>query len=281
MKIQGLLKRLITAIFFVIIMLGGLYGGPYSFVLLFALITGLCLWEFLTLTLRGVNSQRDKIRRAIGLVIGLMPFAVIALYELDVINNHEDFILASVLLFFPLIFLSFIYELFTASLKPFVNIAHLLLGVFYIGLPFAMLNFIAFDGGRFQANTVFGLLLLTWANDTGAYIVGSQIGKTPLFPRISPKKTWEGSIGGVLVTLVVAYLLSLWFPEHTVGQWLVLGVIVAIFGSFGDLVESMLKRSENIKDSGTFLPGHGGLLDRFDAFIFLIPFATAYLLLIR
>lgn len=278
---KGLLQRLITAFFFVVIMLGGLYGGPYSFVLLFALITGLCLWEFLTLTLREIDNQKDKIRLAIGLVLGLMPFAIVALHKLELINSSQDFILVSVLLFFPLTFLSFIYELFTASERPFANIAYLLLGMFYIGLPFAMLNFIAFEGDTFQANTVFGLLLLTWANDTGAYLVGSQIGKTPLLPRISPKKTWEGSIGGVAVTLGIAFLLSLWFTEHSASEWLVLGLIVAVFGSFGDLVESMLKRSQNIKDSGTILPGHGGLLDRFDAFIFLIPFATAYLLLIR
>ncbi|MEO0775984.1 MAG: phosphatidate cytidylyltransferase, partial [Bacteroidota bacterium] len=130
-------------------------------------------------------------------------------------------------------------------------------------------------------NTVFGLLLLTWSNDTAAYLVGSRIGKTPLFPRISPKKTWEGSLGGVVITFLIAFLISQWFREHSTKQWLVLAGIVAIFGSTGDLVESMLKRSENIKDSGNLLPGHGGVLDRFDAFIFLLPFATAYLLLIK
>lgn len=278
---SGLITRVITAVFFVVIMLGGIYGGPYPFVLLFASITGLCLWEFLTLTLREIDDQRDKIRRFIGLILGLMPFVLVSLDKLGLIHTSKDFVLLSVFLFFPLIFLSFIYELFTASKRPFANLAYLTLGIFYIGIPFAMLPFLAFEGNDFQSNTIFGLLLLTWANDTGAYLVGSKIGKTPLFPRISPKKTWEGSLSGVLVTFLVAYLLSLWFTEHSALAWLILGGIVAVFGSIGDLVESMLKRSENIKDSGTLLPGHGGFLDRFDAFIFLLPFATAYLLLIK
>ncbi len=278
---KGLLRRGITAVFFVVIMLGGLYGGRYSFVALFTLITGLCLWEFLGLTLRKSQGHRDTIRRVIGLVLGLMPIVLVSLLKLELIASAEDFVLYSAALFFPLLFLSFIYELFTASQQPFANVAFLLLGVVYIGVPFAMLDFIAFGGDEFQANTVFGLLLLTWSNDTAAYLVGSQIGKTPLFPRISPKKTWEGSLGGVVITFLIAFLLSQWFTEHSTPQWLVLGGIVAIFGSTGDLVESMLKRSENIKDSGNLLPGHGGLLDRFDAFIFLLPFATAYILLIK
>ena len=111
--------------------------------------------------------------------------------------------------------------------------------------------------------------------------MGSQIGKTKLFPRISPGKTWEGSTGGVIVTFIVAYLLSLLFTDLRLMDWLILAAIVSLFGSIGDLVESMLKRSLNIKDSGNLLPGHGGILDRFDAFIFLLPFAAAYLLLLN
>jgi len=151
----------------------------------------------------------------------------------------------------------------------------------YIGTPFALVDFIAFDGEHFFANTVFGLLLLTWINDTAAYLVGSQIGKNKLFPRISPKKTWEGSIGGGVFTLILAASLSWLFEEQSMIEWIILGGIVIIFGSIGDLIESMLKRSYKVKDSGTLLPGHGGFLDRFDAFIFLVPFASAYLLWVR
>ena len=118
---------------------------------------------------------------------------------------------------------------------------------------------------------------MNWVNDSGAYVVGSLIGKTPLYPRISPNKTWEGTLGGVFFCLVTGYIFSLYYTMLSTVDWMVLGAITAIFGSLGDLIESMLKRSVDKKDSGNLLPGHGGMLDRFDAFIFLLPFAAAYL----
>jgi len=277
---KGLLKRLATAVFFVLVMLGGLYAGRYSFVLLFGIITGLCLWEFYCLVLSRRN-RADLGRLLIGLALGLTPSVATTIVQLHLVEEVEGFIILVALLFFPIVFLAFIYELYTRSTQPFTNIAYLVLGVVYIGVPFAMLDFIAFDGDYFYANTVFGLLLLTWTNDTAAYVAGSQFGKHPLFPRISPNKTWEGSLGGWLITLLVAWLLSLFIHDLSTLHWLGLGLIVAVFGSFGDLIESMLKRSIAVKDSGRLLPGHGGMLDRFDAFIFLLPYATAYLLWIR
>lgn len=277
---KGLLKRVITAIIFVVVMLGGLYGGRYSFVILFAVIAGLCLWEFLGMVLSREH-RKDKIRKLIGLGIGLVPFMLATIVQLEFVENKEEFIAIAAFLFSPFVFLGFIYELYTNSTQPFANIAYIILGMFYIGIPFALLDFIAFDGAFFYANIVFGLLLMTWTNDTAAYLIGSQIGKTPLFPRISPKKTWEGTLGGVAVTFLIAYILHHWFSELRLIDWFVLAGIVTVFGSLGDLVESMLKRSIHVKDSGNLLPGHGGFLDRFDAFIFLLPFASAYLLWIR
>lgn len=277
---KGLLTRVSTAIIFVLVMLGGLYGGRYSFVLLFALITAFCLWEFLGIVL-SKQSRSDRIRLSIGILIGLTPFLLISILQLELVKQTEDYIAYSTFLFFPLLFSAFIYELYTKSDKPFANVAFMILGLVYIGVPFALLDLIAFEGNYFYANTIFGLLLLTWCNDTAAYFVGSQLGKTPLFPRISPKKTWEGTLGGITITFLLGYILSLVFTELRLIDWMVLAAIVAIFGSLGDLVESMLKRSVQVKDSGSLLPGHGGFLDRFDGFIFLLPFAAAYLLLIR
>ena len=277
---QGLLQRMATAAIFVVIMLAGLFGGPYSFVILFLLITGLCLWEYLNMVLSH-ESKPDKIRRVIGLVIGVLPVVLSALVNLGLVLNADEFVALAAVLFSPFIFLGFIYELFAKSDKPFSNIAYIMLGMFYIGIPFALLDFIAFDGHHFYAKTVFGILLLTWTNDTGAYMVGSLFGRTPLLPRISPKKTWEGSIGGVAITFLVAFLLHRLLNELELVDWLILATIVSVFASIGDLVESMLKRSYAIKDSGKLLPGHGGLLDRFDGFIFCLPFAAAYLLWIR
>ena len=261
-------------------MLGGVYGGPYTFVSLFALITGLCLWEFFEIVL-SKNQPLDLIRRFIGLGLGITPFLLAAVLQLELVNNKGTFVAIATLLLFPFIFSAFIYELYTKSEQPFVNVALIVLGMAYIGVPFALLEFIAFENGFFYPSTVFGLLVLTWFNDTGAYMVGSQIGKTPLFPRISPKKTWEGAAGGASAAFIGAFLVFTIFRELRLADWLVLAAIVTVFGNLGDLVESMLKRSVQIKDSGSLLPGHGGLLDRFDAFIFLLPFATAYLLWVR
>lgn len=277
---EGLLKRGATALFFVIVMLGGLFAGRYSFVLLFGLITVLCLWEFYTMVL-SQHSRRDLIRMFLGLALGLSPSIVSSIIQLDLVNNPSDFIAIASLLFFPLLFLAFIYELYSHASRPFTNVAYLIVGMVYIGVPFAMLDFIAFKEDYFYANTVFGLLLMTWSNDTAAYVIGSKFGRHKLFPRISPNKTWEGTLGGVAVTLLISLALSWFVDELLLVNWVVLAVIVAIFGSFGDLVESMLKRSLDVKDSGSLLPGHGGMLDRFDGFIFLLPYATAYLLWIR
>lgn len=277
---QGLWKRLTTAIIFVIIMVVGHYTGPYTFSALFLIIAAGCLWEFFGLTL-DLHTRRDKIRKALGVALGILPFILVTALSLYPTPAPERFISIAGLLFSPFVFTIFIYELYSHSKEPFANIAFMVLGLFYIGIPFALVDFIAYDGEQFMNRVVFGLLVLTWVNDTGAYLVGSMIGKTPLFPRISPNKTWEGTTGGLITTLIFGYLLSLIFNEIPTAQWMGLAVIVGIFGGLGDLVESMLKRSVNVKDSGDLLPGHGGLLDRFDAFIFVLPFAAAYLLYLR
>ncbi len=280
MRMQGLWKRLTTAVIFVIIMIAGMYTGPYTFTLLFLVITGACLYEFFGMTLDR-HTRRDRVRKAFGVAVGLLPFFLVSLYSLGYVSDPASFIQVSSLLFAPFIFTIFIYELYSQSREPFVNIAYIILGLFYIGIPFALVAFIAFDGDVFYFRIVFGLLVLTWVNDTGAYLVGSQFGKTPLFPRISPNKTWEGSIGGAVTCILFGYFLHLVFDEIGLIEWLVLAAIVAVFGGIGDLVESMLKRSVGVKDSGDLLPGHGGVLDRFDAFIFVIPFAAAYILYLR
>lgn len=276
-----MIKRLITAIIFVLAILGSIFGGPYSFVLVFGLIAGLCLWEFLWIVLPKAQERYNTVRRIIGVIYGLLPFAIVSIIQLEVMNKPLDLILYSTLLAMPVFFLLFIIELFLKSSRPFQNIAFILLAMAYIGAPFSFLNLIAFEAGHFYINVIFGLIILTWTNDTAAYVVGSQMGKTPFFPRISPKKTWEGSIGAVILTLLMGIGLSFVFNDLQFRDWLVLSVIVSVFGTCGDLVESMLKRSFVVKDSGGLLPGHGGFLDRFDAFIFIIPFAAMYLLWIR
>lgn len=273
--------RILTAIVFVAVMLGGLYGGLYPFVALFTLITALCLWEFIGMCLVAQNPVNIRHYKVAGTIMGVLPVVIVGIYKLGIPADPFVFLRKATILSIPFLFLIFVRELYAKTKEPFNNIAHLFLGMVYIGLPISMLLFVGIDGATYYPNTVFGLLLLTWMNDSGAYFIGSQIGKTPLFPRISPNKTWEGSIGGAVTALITGYILSLIFTEQTTLTWLVLAGLTVIFGSIGDLIESMLKRSKNVKDSGDFLPGHGGFLDRFDAFIFVLPFVAAYLLYIR
>lgn len=277
---KGLTRRAITAVIFVLIVMGGLFGGRHSFVLLFAIITIVCLWEFLNMVLHHGN-RRDFTRMVLGVAFGLTPFLLTSILHMANIETQEQFAIYVSILYFPFIFLSFIYELFSQSETPFQNVGYIVLGMVYIGTPFALLTFIAFEGDEFYSWTVFGLLLLTWMNDTGAYLIGSKFGKHLMLPRISPKKTWEGTLGGMAVTFLTAYVFCTVSGVMRLADWMVLATIVSIFGPMGDLVESMLKRSIGVKDTGHLLPGHGGLLDRFDAFIFLLPFAAAYLLSIR
>ena len=279
-RMVGLRTRAVSAVIFVLLIVGGLLGGPYSFIVLFSIVTLLCLLEFYKMVLDRYQ-RRDRMRIALGIALGLVPHLVAVALLMNWVPTRDELLLAILLTFFPLIFLMFVYELFAGSRHPFENVALLVTGMVYIGAPFAMLDYIAFRDGRFDWQVVLGVLMLTWLSDTGAYVAGSLFGKTPLLPRISPKKTWEGFLGGVVLVLASSQLLAELMPVLRHRDWLVLGLLVAIFGPLGDLIESMLKRSMHVKDSGDLLPGHGGILDRFDAFIFLLPFVSAYLIFVR
>lgn len=155
--------------------------------------------------------------------------------------------------------------------QPFANIGTTIIGLFYISLPMALLNLIAFGSGHFEPGRVFCLILFIWAADTGAYFAGKNFGKHKLAPSISPGKTWEGWAGGAALALATGWAAGYFLPDIPLSHRLVAAGVVAVFGPLGDLAESMLKRSAGVKDSGTFLPGHGGLLDRFDAFLLVLP----------
>jgi phosphatidate cytidylyltransferase len=173
--------------------------------------------------------------------------------------------------------LNLIAELYRKKQQPFMNIAFTLLGVLYVAVPFTLLILLGFDQERYSWHIILGPIFLIWAADTGGYIFGRSLGRTKLFERISPGKTWEGWLGGTLLCLAVAYGMSWVLVDLDWRQWLGIGAIVSVFGVLGDLVESMLKRSLQVKDSGRLLPGHGGILDRFDSLLMVTPFIVAYL----
>lgn len=163
--------------------------------------------------------------------------------------------------------------------KPDIQLSHKVIGWIYITWPFILVSFIAFynNEGLFQPVYVLGIFSLIWANDVFAYFIGKRFGKTPLASKISPKKTVEGFMGGLLGSILISVILVFALPEWT-WHWLALGLIVGTIGPLGDLLESVLKRKANLKDSGRILPGHGGVLDRFDSFLLSTPFVFLYLL---
>jgi phosphatidate cytidylyltransferase len=230
-------------------------------------------------------------------MIGGVLFVMNFLFAVGVINQKYFYI------FIPLVVLVFINELFLNNNRPFTNIAYTLLGIIYVAVPLSMINYLVLSpaGELFGLQTgeehvdvvnyifqperkiiyssyiLLGFFFLVWAYDTGAYIIGIPFGKHKLFKRISPKKSWEGLFGGVFFAFVVSIIISKFFVDLRMLDWLVIALIVATIGTFGDLVESMFKRSVGVKDSGNILPGHGGLLDRFDGVFLSLPVVFAYI----
>jgi phosphatidate cytidylyltransferase len=286
--------RIITGLIFGICLIGGMLYSLYSYLFVFMLVNTLMLWEFSQITTpTGSSAFGSMLRRSLSTVPGIMAYWLGIVLTLTSDLGGEMLNITPVSLIacgFVLIFGLLLYELFGNQPRPFDAVANALMGAIYIGFPMALMPRVAWinyvdDGYKFNPFIVLGIFILIWANDVFAYFIGSQIGRTKLFERISPKKTWEGSVGGWLMCMLAGWGLGLLSAKYGLTpiepmQWMVLALIAAVFGTVGDLVESMLKRSYNIKDSGNLLPGHGGFLDRFDAFIFALPFAAVYLWLI-
>lgn len=267
-----LLTRTLTGIVFVAVMIGGLYISPYTLFLLFFIINILSLIEFQTL----VNIfEANKHTNNLGsekLIVTLIGSAV---YVLTANFGLHFFDLRYSILILPLLALLFLKELYGHAPFPFIRLSLNITGIIYLSVSLGLANILGNWAGVFSPNIVLGILLMNWVNDSLAYLSGRFLGRTPLFKRISPKKTWEGSLGGAIFTLLVGYLLARFVGVFSLGLWLAAAVLTIFFGTWGDLIESMLKRNVAVKDSGNLLPGHGGILDRFDAFYFLTPFVCA------
>jgi phosphatidate cytidylyltransferase len=269
--VKNFFQRALTAIAFVAVLLSCTYKH-ITFTPLFFLITLLGTWEFYTLS---EKDGANKPQKVLGTITAGVMFLSNAIYCMWQVNMR-------ILLFMlPFIFLIFIFELYREKDRPFQNIAFTILGVVYVAVPFSLLNYILTCPGSYSPQILYGFFFILWANDTGAYLTGSLIGKHKLFPRVSPGKSWEGSIGGAIISFGVAYLMSDWFTILPLRDWMVIAAILVVIGTLGDLVESLYKRSINVKDSGTLLPGHGGILDRFDSLLMATPFVFTYLYLIK
>jgi len=261
--------RAITAFFFTLVMLGSVFLGPYTFTIFYLLLSLLALREFYNL----VKTAGIKPHGGLGLGISTVIFLITASVYLW--HMESKFFM----LLIPLLFSVFVITLYQHQESPFTGIAYTFAGLIYVTLPFCFfyaLGF-AFTPQEFNFHLPLAFLLMLWASDTGAYLFGRKLGKTKLFERHSPKKSWEGFFGGVLTSVLVAYVISIFFTEISAIILMGMAVLVVSFGTLGDLVESMLKRSLNVKDSGSLLPGHGGLLDRFDGLLIGAPVVFTYL----
>ncbi|MGD1839445.1 MAG: phosphatidate cytidylyltransferase [Thermonemataceae bacterium] len=282
-KLSNLGQRVIAGLIGAGMLVGAIYSGAWSFFLLFLLIALLSQWEFYTLLMKaGYKPMRLwGCLLGIGIVTGVV-------FGSEIVQN-SDFLLLWYIV--PcLAFLSFVGKLYDKDDKqPFLNLAFTFLGVLYVAFSWALFIQTAFvkqapqaagwllNKSTYTYQVPLGIFFILWANDSGAYFVGKAFGKKKLFERVSPKKTWEGSIGGFVLATIVAAMLAIYFTHLASWKWYVLGVIITIAGTYGDLVESLLKRRTQVKDSGSVIPGHGGFLDRFDGLLLAAPFIALFL----
>lgn len=279
---NNFIQRAIAGIIFVGVLIGCILGGPISFTLLFALITALTIHEFGVI----ISKQPDvEINKPICMLAGVFLFFGFA--YLGVMPGQTEILIPYLFLIIYLL----VSELYLKKKNPLNNWAYAMMSQIYIALSFAMLNVLAYhsignegelSNYQVQYNPILPLsiFIFTWINDTGAYCTGMLFGKHRLFERISPKKSWEGSIGGGVFSIIAAIVMAHYFPFMPISIWIGLALTVVIFGTLGDLTESLLKRTIGIKDSGNILPGHGGMLDRFDSTLMAVPAAVVYLYII-
>ena len=270
---SNFLQRAITGILFVGVLVGCILYDPWTFSALFVVISALTIREFghLINQVEGVSINKNITMLAgVYLYMAVMAFCT---------NLSGSKIFLPYLL---LIMYLMISELYLKKENPVMNWAYSMLSQLYIALPFAMLNVLSFHTSPMDTSVSYNPILplsvfvFIWLSDTGAYCVGSLIGRHRLFERISPKKSWEGSIGGGIVAIGSSFIFAHYFPIMNMAEWAGLALIVVVFGTWGDLTESLLKRQLHIKDSGAILPGHGGMLDRFDSALMAIPAAVVY-----
>jgi phosphatidate cytidylyltransferase len=262
-------QRVITALFGAAVIVAGSYYNEWFYFAIFGLILGFSQMEFYKLS--GIDGMLPL--KSFGTFLGLLIFSLTFFIEIGHLGFEFYFLI------FPVASLVFFIKLYRKSdKKPFTGVAFTFLGIFYVAVPFALLNVAAFSvDGSFHYEIIIGSLLILWASDSGAYFAGTRFGKTKLFERISPKKSWEGFLGGAASAYLVAYILSQYFSSLAQWQWMVITTIIIIAGTYGDLIESLFKRSIEIKDSGKGLPGHGGFMDRFDGLLLSSPFIAAFL----
>jgi phosphatidate cytidylyltransferase len=288
---SNLAQRVVFGLIGAAMLLGSIWYSAWTFALFFGAVQMRMLWEFYRMMREAGYKPAALLGGGLSLVLFLTLFLmkVEGGTKLDTLDfrgygTSLSVITTALILLLPTILI--LREMAAwprekQDFSPFSNVGVALLGLLYVSLPMSLLNVVAFTETGYDYRRVLALLFLVWSSDTGAYAAGKTFGKHKLAPKISPGKTWEGAIGGFLLTLAMGWALGYLLPELSLTYRLVVATAVAIFGPLGDLAESMLKRSVGVKDSGRIMPGHGGLLDRFDAFLFILPVLALLQLLFR
>ncbi|MBQ4082757.1 MAG: phosphatidate cytidylyltransferase [Bacteroidaceae bacterium] len=273
---KNFIIRTLTAIAIVAVQVLCTYLSPLSLAVLFLLLTALTVNEFL-----GIVSISGTIRVSRPIVIIGSCYLFFAFWLNSLTGGGAMVVLVPYLLF---LLYCYIRELYGKHESPIANLGAIMLSQLYVVLPLSLINVLAFTQFDCFSETApfyaipLAMYVFIWINDTGAYLSGVTLGRHKLFPRISPKKSWEGSIGGALLTVACAFVVAHFFTFMNTWQWVGMALVIVLFGTFGDLTESMIKRQVGIKDSGHILPGHGGFLDRLDSMLFAIPATVIYLL---
>jgi len=265
---KNLIARTLSGILFLAVMIGAIIYGGYVFFSLSCVIVGIGTFEFIKMTVSKATIAQKILSIIMSVVFVFGCWSITTFYFYAPVSS------------FAIVGLSitaiFIIELYNKSETPLQNISSLVLPVLYIAVPFVLMNLFSYqDGDSYSSGKfILAFFILIWSNDVGAYCFGCTLGrhgKHKLFERISPKKSWEGFIGGIITAIIAGVLCAIFLIEQPIWHWVVIAIIASVFGTLGDLIESMLKRSAGVKDSGNILPGHGGILDRFDAAIFAFP----------
>lgn len=264
-------QRTITGCLYVVILIGGAAFHPLLFALVFATLLFFTQLEFYQLVEKAGNSPRKNVGLIMGLLLFLICFGIV--YGLLPKNAF--------LIFIPILTILFLFEIFRDNSKEIQNSALTLTGFVYVAVPFSLLNFIVYptfpDPPHFYPWILMGVFFVIWVYDSMAYVAGSKWGKHKINEKVSPKKTWEGLIAGAAFAIVMGVLNAVIFQKPGVADWLVIASLTVAFGTLGDMFESKIKRRLKVKDSGNVLPGHGGLLDRLDSLLFVIPVIFVWL----
>lgn len=270
LNLKTLATRSISAAVFVVLLIGCVYWNYISFSVFFFAVSMIGLTEFYNIA----EKLNSKPYRSLGLFFGALLYLaslnINMLLALNLKNFPDNVLIRAISLIVLAFFTLLAVPVFKKNENSIRDVSFTVFGILYAVVPFITLNLLVSENG-FNPKLVLGIIFLIWTNDTFAYLGGSLFGKNKMIERISPGKTWEGTIIGVVITFGVSFLIKVFFIGDDGLFWPILGLLVPVLATIGDLVESMLKRQAGVKDSGKIMPGHGGALDRFDSLIFVAP----------